>query len=152
MIHNPQKCPHPFPSYGGHYSLPLNPLYSMLQYNMPETDETHYLGDIIHNQRIRLMLSLKQVAEKSDVSISHLNRIENAQRYPSTKILRKIARSLEFDEKELFSLAGYLPEEAPPEVQVPDKYELLVEIDLLSQRFAENFAKLREIIKRLPTK
>jgi transcriptional regulator with XRE-family HTH domain len=67
------------------------------------------------------------------VSISHLGRIENAQRYPSTNILRKIAQPLGLDENELFNLAGYLPIEQP---KTPDleKHKLLAEFDILINR------------------
>ena len=48
---------------------------------------TQNLGSIVRRQRNRLGLSLADLAAKSGVSISHLGRIENAQRYPSTKVL-----------------------------------------------------------------
>ena len=44
----------------------------------------------------------------SGVSPSHLGRIEKGGRFPSARILRKIAEPLGFDENELFILAGYL--------------------------------------------
>jgi len=70
-------------------------------------NEIQYLGDIVRKQRNRLGLSLADLAAKSGVSVIHLSRIENAQRYPSTKVLRKIAKHLGLDENELFNLAGY---------------------------------------------
>ena len=75
------------------------------------TDEVQNLGITVRRQRKRLGLLLVNLAEKSGVSISHLGRIENAQRYPSANVLRKIAKPLNLDKKELFNLAGYLPEE-----------------------------------------
>jgi transcriptional regulator with XRE-family HTH domain len=42
------------------------------------------------------------------VSSSHLGRIERGERFPSARILRKIAKPLGFDEDELFTLAGFL--------------------------------------------
>ncbi len=42
------------------------------------------------------------------VSPSHLGRIERGERYPSARILRKIAKPLGFEEDELFTQAGYL--------------------------------------------
>ncbi len=42
------------------------------------------------------------------VSASHLSRIEAGERFPSARVLRKIAGPLGFDERELFTLAGYL--------------------------------------------
>ncbi len=44
----------------------------------------------------------------SGVSPSHLGRIERGERFPSARILRRIAKPLGFEEDELFTLAGYL--------------------------------------------
>ena len=44
----------------------------------------------------------------SGVSPSHLGRIERGERYPSARVLRRIAKPLGFDEDGLFTLAGYL--------------------------------------------
>lgn len=44
----------------------------------------------------------------ASVSPSHLGRIERGERFPSARILRKIAKPLGFGEDELFTLAGYL--------------------------------------------
>jgi transcriptional regulator with XRE-family HTH domain len=70
------------------------------------------LGKIIKQQRITSPLTLQELAEKSGVSSSHLGRIERGERFPSARILRKIARPLGFDEDELFTLAGFL---SPPQ-------------------------------------
>ncbi len=66
------------------------------------------LGKILKNKRKALDLTLKEVSEKSGVSTSHLGRIERGERFPSARILPKIAKGLEFDENELFVIAGYL--------------------------------------------
>ena len=47
------------------------------------------------------------------ISASHLGRIERGERFPSARILRKIARPLGFEEGELFTLAGYLSPHLP---------------------------------------
>lgn len=47
------------------------------------------------------------------ISSSHLGRIERGERFPSARILRKIAKPLGFEENELFTLAGYLSPQAP---------------------------------------
>ena len=49
----------------------------------------------------------------SGVSSSHLGRIERGERFPSARILRKIAKPLGFEEDELFALAGYLSPQPP---------------------------------------
>jgi transcriptional regulator with XRE-family HTH domain len=66
------------------------------------------LGKIIKQQRIKIPLTLQELAAESKVSSSHLGRIERGERFPSARILRKIAKPLGFDEDELFTLAGFL--------------------------------------------
>ena len=66
------------------------------------------LGRILKQQRIAIPLTLQELAAASGVSSSHLGRIERAERFPSARILRKIAKPLGFDEDELFILAGFL--------------------------------------------
>jgi transcriptional regulator with XRE-family HTH domain len=53
-------------------------------------------------------LTLQELADQARVSPSHLGRIERGERFPSARILRKIAKPLSFEEDELFTLAGYL--------------------------------------------
>src|SRR4030067_2652577 len=66
------------------------------------------LGKIIKQQRLMVPLTLQELANMSDVSPSHLGRIERGERFPSASILQKIAKPLGFEENELFTLAGYL--------------------------------------------
>lgn len=66
------------------------------------------LGKILKQQRVTVPLTLQELAAASDVSSSHLGRIERGERFPSARILRKIAKPLGFDEDELFTLAGFL--------------------------------------------
>jgi transcriptional regulator with XRE-family HTH domain len=66
------------------------------------------LGEILRQQRVMMSLTLGELAEKSGVSASHLGRIERRERFPSGRILRRLARPLGFGENELFALAGYL--------------------------------------------
>ncbi len=69
---------------------------------------TNHLGRIIKQRRVTVPLTLQELAAKSGVSSSHLGRIERGERYPSARILRKIAMPLSFEEDELFTFAGYL--------------------------------------------
>jgi transcriptional regulator with XRE-family HTH domain len=71
------------------------------------------IGKILKQQRISLSLTLRELAAKSGVSSSHLGRIEQGQRFPSAHILLKIAGPLNFNENELFMLAGYLSRRIP---------------------------------------
>jgi transcriptional regulator with XRE-family HTH domain len=66
------------------------------------------LGKIIKQQRINVPFTLQELAAESGVSSSHLGRIERGERFPSARILRKIAKPLGFNEDELFTLAGFL--------------------------------------------
>ncbi len=66
------------------------------------------LGKIIKQQRIAASLTLQELAARSRVSASHLGRIERGERFPSARILHRIAKPLGFEEDELFALAGYL--------------------------------------------
>jgi transcriptional regulator with XRE-family HTH domain len=108
-------------------------------------NETQNLGSIIRKQRNRLGLTLTDLAAKSGVSVSHLGRIENAQRYPSTSVLRKIAKPLCLDENELFNLAGYLPSERIKTADL-EKDKLLAEIDILTNRVTADINRIKVII------
>ena len=66
------------------------------------------LGKIIKQQRVAMELTLKELSAVSAISSSYLGRVERGERFPSAHVLRKIARPLDFDESELFGLAGYL--------------------------------------------
>ena len=72
------------------------------------TYNNHDLGKILKQQRINTPLTLQELAAESGVSSSHLGRIERGERFPSARILRKIAKPLGFNEDELFTLAGFL--------------------------------------------
>jgi len=81
----------------------------MANYNMPIMSYSNNdLGKILKQQRITVSLTLQELAAESGVSSSHLGRIERGERFPSARILRKIAKPLGFDEDELFTLAGFL--------------------------------------------
>ena len=82
------------------------------------TDSTSNLGKVLKQQRVTHSLTLQELAAKSGVSSSHLGRIERGERFPSARILRKIAGYLGFDENELFTLAGFL---SPQNTTVADE-------------------------------
>ena len=67
------------------------------------------LGNKIRWQRIAVSLTLQELAAKSGASASHLGRIERGKRFPSARVLQKIAKPLGFREDELFTLANFLP-------------------------------------------
>ena len=69
------------------------------------------LGRILKQRRLMIPLTLRELADSSGISSSHVGRVERGERFPSASVLRKIAKPLGFEESELFSLAGYL---SPP--------------------------------------
>ncbi len=73
----------------------------------------NHLGGIIKQRRVTVPLTLQELAASSGVSSSHLGRIERGERFPSARILRKIATPLGFGEDELFTFAGYLSPQPP---------------------------------------
>jgi transcriptional regulator with XRE-family HTH domain len=85
----------------------------MANYNASMELLNSELGKILKQQRVTMPLTLQELAAESGVSSSHLGRIERGERYPSARILRKIANPLGFDEDELFTLAGFLSPQSP---------------------------------------
>ena len=75
---------------------------------MTSDSKNENLGKIIKKQRVMMSLTMRELAERSGVSASHLGRIEREEQFPSARILRKIAKPLGFGEEELFIFANYL--------------------------------------------
>ena len=71
------------------------------------------IGKIIRQRRIMMLMTLRDLATKADVSPSYLGRIEKGDRFPSARILHKLSGPLGFSEAELFAWANYLPPEPP---------------------------------------
>ncbi len=71
-------------------------------------DNRNELGRILKQRRVMIPLTLQELAHASGVSPSHMGRIEGGGRFPSARVLRKIAKPLGFGEGELFILADYL--------------------------------------------
>lgn len=75
-----------------------------------ESERQDGIGHLIRQRRISLSLSGEQLAEASGISPSHVTRIERGERFPSGRVLNKLAKPLHFEEDELMALAGYLKE------------------------------------------
>ncbi len=69
-------------------------------------------------------LTLRQLAARSGVSISHQARIERGSRFPSATVLAQIAKPLGFTDSELLVLAGYMSPE--PRVLREEREEYVV--------------------------
>ncbi len=94
----------------------------LANYNINMDDNRNSLGRILRQQRVIIPLTLQELAARSSVSPSHLGRIERGERFPSASILRKVAKPLDFDESELFALAGYLSPQSPGIAESPIGY------------------------------
>jgi len=69
------------------------------------------LAQILKQRRIMIPLTLLELARTTNVSSSHLGRIERGERFPSAQFLRRLAKPLGFGETELLILGGYLSPE-----------------------------------------
>ena len=108
------------------------------------------LGKILKAQRQAVGLTLEQLSTASGVSISHLDRIEIGERFPSATILNKIAKPMGYEENELFVLAGYLsaPAAGISEKKVP-YIGLKVDPDVLKALAQEPVAVQRQVLEIL---
>ena len=74
----------------------------------PWRDQLEGLGSFIRSQRRLANLSLRQLAELTDVSNPYLSQIERGLHEPSVRVLRSIARALNVSAETLLSQAGLL--------------------------------------------
>ena len=79
------------------------------------TTASNEIGKTLKQRRLSLELTLRELAARSDISASHLLRVERGERFPSAHILRKIAKPLDFDESLLMVTAGYLSPDSSSE-------------------------------------
>lgn len=75
------------------------------------TDSRNDLSKVLKQRRVMVPMTLQELAHAAGVSASHLGRIERGERFPSARILRRLAQPLHMEETELMSLAGYLSPE-----------------------------------------
>ena len=87
-------------------------------------DNRNDLGRILKQRRVMIPLTLHELATAAGVSPSHLGRIERGNRFPSARILGKIAKPLGFGDAELLTLAGYLPRQPATEAERPSGRQL----------------------------
>jgi len=106
------------------------------------------IAKIIKEQRKSIRLSLNQLARLSGVSLSHLGRIEQGLRQPSTRTLQKIAKPLGFDLYELLVMAGHLLP-GPSTFSEEQRDKLRTELNTLLERVVSNSNRIKEIINRL---
>lgn len=66
------------------------------------------LGDYLREQRRQAQMSLRQLAEVSEVSNPYLSQIERGVRRPSAEVLQQIAKALRISAESLYVRAGIL--------------------------------------------
>ena len=66
------------------------------------------LGELIRKQRQQAELTLRDLAERANVSNPYLSQIERGLRRPSADVLQKIAKSLQISAETLYVQAGIL--------------------------------------------
>jgi len=77
------------------------------------TEDKKDLGKLLKQRRVMIPLTLQELARASGVSTSHLGRIERGERFPSARVVRRLAKPLGLEESELFLQAGYLSSHPP---------------------------------------
>ncbi|KAA1395170.1 helix-turn-helix domain-containing protein [Aeromicrobium ginsengisoli] len=78
----------------------------MAKLSMQKTVEG--LGDYLREQRGQAQMSLRQLAELTDVSNPYLSQIERGLRRPSAEVLQQIAKALRISAESLYVRAGIL--------------------------------------------
>jgi len=89
----------------------------------PIEAKKNHLGEILRQRRVMTRLTLKELSSVTGVSVSHLGRIEQGNRFPSARVLHRIAKPLGLGEEELLSLAGYLSADSGAVVETKAQYD-----------------------------
>ena len=71
---------------------------------MAELQET--LGTVIRRERQELGLTLKELAERSALSVVYLGEIERGKKYPSALVLERLAQALGVDVPDLLEMVA----------------------------------------------
>ena len=77
----------------------------------PWRDQLEGLGAFIRSQRRLANLSLRQLADLTEVSNPYLSQIERGLHEPSVRVLKSIARALNVSAETLLAQAGLLEDE-----------------------------------------
>src|SRR5438045_9333328 len=62
---------------------------------MPDLQEA--MGKVIRAERRRQQLPLKELAERSAISVPYLGEVERGKKYPSALVLERLAQALEIE-------------------------------------------------------
>lgn len=82
------------------------------------------LGDYLREQRRQAQMSLRQLAEITEVSNPYLSQIERGVRRPSAEVLQQIAKGLRISAESLYVRAGILDVEESGTRMVEDAIAL----------------------------
>lgn len=99
------------------------------------------LGEFIRLQRSLARLSLRQLAELSQVSNAYLSQIERGLYRPSAQILKNIADALNVSAEAVYARAGLLDEDEPGRA-APDVEEAIRLDDRLSAEQKETLIRV----------
>ena len=77
----------------------------------PWKSQLEALGNFIRSQRKLAQLSLRELAERTNVSNPYLSQIERGLHEPSVRVLRSIARALNVSAETLLAQAGLLEDD-----------------------------------------
>jgi transcriptional regulator with XRE-family HTH domain len=77
---------------------------------MPNDNRT--IGEVIHDRRATLKLSLRDLTKQLEITPSYLSDIENNRRVPSEQVLAKLADFLKLDYDDLMARAGRFGDDA----------------------------------------
>ncbi len=89
-----------------------------------QTRET--LGEFIRLQRGFAHLTLRQLAELSEVSNAYLSQVERGLYMPSAQVLKNVAKALDLSAETLYARAGLLDDD---EVEAPNDVEHAIRLD-----------------------
>lgn len=82
------------------------------------------LGDYLREQRGQAQMSLRQLAELTEVSNPYLSQIERGLRRPSAEVLQQIAKALRISAESLYVRAGILDRDETGTRMVEDAIHL----------------------------
>lgn len=88
--------------------------------NQGGTQARQTLGEFIRLQRGLAHLTLRQLAELSEVSNAYLSQVERGLYMPSAQVLKNVAKALDLSAETLYARAGLLDEnesDAPTDVE-----------------------------------
>ena len=87
---------------------------------MPAKDPWEVLGGYIRSQRQLAQLSLRELAERTNISNAYLSQVERGLHEPSVRVISAIADALQLSANSLLSQAGILSKEKPHTGEAPD--------------------------------